>query len=460
MKELKCPQCGSVFSVDEADYASILNQVKNAEFEAEIERRMSELNSRHKAEQELASSKAEQNFQKKLTQKELELGAKEAEIGRVKNEKETELAKVRSEKDAEIARLRSQLENIGAQKDSERSIALAEKDKQIAELNSAIAQQDSKMRIAVMEERNKSQQSLQAKESEIAQLKSEAELEKSRAKIHEAELVKHHENELKAKQELVDYYKDLKTKMSTKMVGETLEIHCSTLFNQMLRPMMPNAYFEKDNDAADGTKGDFIFRDSEEGTEYVSIMFEMKNEMDTTATKHRNEDFFKKLDEDRRKKGCEFAVLVSLLEPDNELYNGGIVDVSYRYPKMYVIRPQFFIPMITLLVQTSKKSLEYKRQLIMAQSKEVDVTNFENSLLDFQDKFGRNYRLASEKFKTAIDEIDKSIAHLQKIKDALIGSENNLRLANDKAQDLTIKKLTRNNPTMKQKFEEAREKEV
>lgn len=411
MKELKCPHCGSVFSVDEADYASILNQVKNAEFEAEIERRMRELNSRHKVEQELASNKAEQNFQKKLTQKELELVAKEAEIGR----------------------LRSQLENIGAQKDSE-------------------------MRIAVMEERNKSHQSLLAKDSEIAQLKSEAELEKSRAKIHEAELVKHHESELKAKQELVDYYKDLKTKMSTKMVGETLEIHCSTLFNQMLRPMMPNAYFEKDNDAADGTKGDFIFRDSEEGTEYVSIMFEMKNEMDTTATKHRNEDFFKKLDEDRRKKGCEFAVLVSLLEPDNELYNGGIVDVSYRYPKMYVIRPQFFIPMITLLVQTSKKSLEYKRQLIMAQSKEVDVTNFENSLLDFQDKFGRNYRLASEKFKTAIDEIDKSILHLQKIKDALIGSENNLRLANDKAQDLTIKKLTRNNPTMKQKFEEVRGK--
>jgi len=224
-----------------------------------------------------------------------------------------------------------------------------------------------------------------------------------------------------------------------------------------LRPMMPNAYFEKDNDASDGTKGDFIFRDSEEGTEYVSIMFEMKNEMDTTATKHKNEDFFKKLDDDRRKKGCEFAVLVSLLEPDNELYNGGIVDVSHRFPKMYVIRPQFFIPMITLLVQTSKKSLEYKKQLILAQSKEVDVTNFENSLLDFQDKFGRNYRLASEKFKTAIDEIDKSIAHLQKIKDALIGSENNLRLANDKAQDLTIKKLTRNNPTMKQKFDEARE---
>ncbi|MBR5297513.1 MAG: DUF2130 domain-containing protein [Parabacteroides sp.] len=456
MKELKCPQCGSVFSVDEADYASIVNQVKNAEFEAEVERRMKELDFRHKAEQELASSKAEQSFQKKLTQKELELNAKDLEIGRVRNEKESEITRLKGEKDAEIARLRALLENIEKQKDSERSLALAQKDKAIAELSATIEQQDSKLQIAVLEERNKSQQSLQEKESEIAKLKSEAELEKSRAQVHEAELIKRHEAELRTKQEMVDYYKDLKTRMSTKMVGETLEIHCSTQFNQMLRPIMPNAYFEKDNDAADGTKGDFIFRDSEDGTEYISIMFEMKNEMDTTATKHKNEDFLKKLDDDRRKKKCEFAVLVSLLEPDNELYNGGIVDVSYKYPNMYVIRPQFFIPIITLLVQTSKKSLEYKKKFLLAQSKEVDVTNFENSLLEFQDKFGRNYRLASEKFKTAIDEIDKSITHLQKIKDALIGSENNLRLANDKAQDLTIKKLTRHNPTMKQKFEEAR----
>ena len=244
--------------------------------------------------------------------------------------------------------------------------------------------------------------------------------------------------------------------MSTKMVGETLEMHCSTLFNQTLRSVMPNAYFEKDNDASSGSKGDFIFRDSEDGIEYVSIMFEMKNEMDTTSTKHKNEDFLKKLNDDRNKKGCEYAVLVSLLEQDNELYNGGIVDVSHRYPKMYVIRPQFFIPIITLLVQTSKKSLEYKRELALAKSKEVDVTNFENSLLDFQEKFGKNYRLASEKFNTAIQEIDKSISHLQKIKEALIGSENNLRLANNKAQDLSIKKLTKNNPTMRQKFEDAK----
>ncbi len=445
MKELKCPKCGSVFTVDEADYASIVEQVKTAEFDAEVGRRMAELDLRHKMEQELASSRAEQDFQKKMMLKEKEFDRKIEEFGRI-----------RTEKDSEIASLQNRLKTIESQKDSEKSLAMAEMEKKIAELNSTIRQQEAKQQIALMEERSKLQKSLQAKDSEIERLKSDAELEKSRAQVHEAELIKRHETELRDKQELIDYYKDLKTRMSTKMVGETLETHCSTQFNQMLRPMMPNAYFEKDNDAADGTKGDFIFRDSEGGVEYVSIMFEMKNEMDTTATKHKNEDFLKKLDDDRKKKGCEFAVLVSLLEPDNELYNGGIVDVSHRYPKMYVIRPQFFIPMITLLVQTSKKSLEYKRQLIMAQNKEVDVTNFEKSLLEFQEKFGKNYRLASEKFKTAIDEIDKSISHLQKIKDALLGSENNLRLANDKAQDLTIKRLTRNNPTMKQKFEDAR----
>ncbi|MBQ4063393.1 MAG: DUF2130 domain-containing protein [Bacteroidaceae bacterium] len=445
MKELKCPKCGNLFTIDEADYASIVSQVKNAEFDAEVERRMSELDSRHKAEQELAATKAAQKFQQQLSQKDLEIGEKVAEIGRIKGEK-----------DNEIVLLKNRLQSIESQKESEKNVAMAELEKRITELKFTVQQYESKLQMALMEERGKAQHAMQEKDAEIARLKSDAELEKSRAQIHEADLIKQHQIELRNKQELVDYYKDLKTRMSTKMVGETLEIHCSTQFNQMLRPMMPNAYFEKDNDAADGTKGDFIFRDHEDGVEYVSIMFEMKNEMDTTATKHRNEDFFKKLDDDRRKKGCEFAVLVSLLEPDNELYNGGIVDVSYKYPKMYVIRPQFFIPLITLLVQTSKKSLEYKKQLILAQNKEVDVTNFENALLDFQDKFGRNYRIASDKFRTAIEEIDKSIAHLQKIKDALIGSENNLRLANDKAQDLTIKRLTRNNPTMKQKFDDAR----
>ena len=434
MKELKCPKCGNVFKVDEADYAFIVSQVKTAEFEAEINRRLSELHERHKAEQELATAKTEQTFQSQLSKKELELGAK----------------------DAEIERLKSQLAQIEAQKKTEMATALAAKDQEIAQLNSTIAQSDSKMHLAVMEERNKAQQTVQAKDNEITQLRSAVELEKREAQIHEAALIKQHEDQLRMKQEQVDYYKDMKTKLSTKMVGETLEQHCSIQFEQFIRPLMPNAYFDKDNDATDGTKGDFIFRDSEDGTEYISIMFEMKNEMDTTATKHKNDDFLKKLDEDRRKKGCEFAVLVSLLEAENDLYNNGIVNKSHLYPKMYVIRPQFFVPFINLLVQASKKSLEYKKQLILAQSKEVDVTNFENQLEEFKDKFGKNYRLASEKFHTAIDEIDKTIDHLQKVRKALVGSEDNLRLANDKAEGLTIRKLTYKNPTMKAKFEEAR----
>ena len=418
MKELKCPKCGSVFSVDEADYAFILSQVKNQEFEAELRRRMTEIDSRHKAEQQLASAK----------------------------------------KEAEIAQLRSRLEAIAAQKESEKNLALAAKEQQIAQLNATIEQHQSNLQIALLNKQREAQEIIQRKDSQIQQLKSDADLEKSQAQIRESELIKRHQHELQAKQELVEYYKDLKTRMSTKMVGETLEIHCSTLFNQLLRPVMPFAYFEKDNDATDGTKGDFIFRDSEGGTEYVSIMFEMKNEMDTTATKHKNEDFLKKLDEDRRKKNCEFAVLVSLLEPESELYNGGIVDMSHRYPKMYVIRPQFFIPLITLLVQTSKKSLEYKRQLLLAQSKEVDVTNFENKLLDFKNKFGRHYELASKKFDDAIKQIDDTIAKLLKVKENLLGSENNLRLANQDTEELTIRKLTYKNPTMKAKFDEAREK--
>lgn len=407
MKELICPNCHKAFTVDEADYASIVNQIRNSEFTAEIERRIEELHEQHKAEAQLAAVKAEKAYQTELSKKDMSLTQKEAEI---------------------------------------------------AKLKSAISESDSKMKIAVMEEQRKAQENIQGKEAEIAQLKANAELSKQAAAIHENNIKEQYELKLKNAQELVDYYKDLKTRMSTKMIGESLEIHCSTQFNTMMRPLLPNAYFEKDNDISGGSKGDFIFRDfAADGTEYVSIMFEMKNEADDTTNKHKNEEFFKKLDADRRAKNCEFAVLVTLLEPDSELYNGGIVDVSHKYDKMYVIRPQFFLPIISLLVQTSKKSLEYKQQLAIAQSQSIDVTNFENQLLDFQDKFGKNYRLASEKFHTAIEEIDKSIQHLQKIKDALLGSENNLRLANDKAEALTIKKLTRNNPTMTAKFEEARQ---
>lgn len=446
MKELKCPNCGNFFTVDEADYASIVNQVRNAEFEAEMERRIADLHKQHQTEQQVIEANALNKYQQELNKKAEE---------QIRMEKDWQAAI--AQKDAELVRLQSELNVVEQKKQSELSLAIAGKEKEISDLKSAIRDKDSALEIAVLKEQQKAQEDIKSKEAEIALLKAAAELDKQNATIQENALKDRYEARLKLKQEEVDYYKDLKARMSTKMIGETLEIHCSTQFNQMLRPMMPNAYFEKDNDASGGTKGDFIFRDfGEDGTEYVSIMFEMKNEADETATKHKNEDFLKKLDTDRRVKGCEFAVLVSLLEPDNELYNGGIVDMSYRYDKMYVIRPQFFIPMITLLVQTSKKGLEYRQQLAIAQKQSIDVSNFESQLEDFRERFGKNYRLASEKFKTAIDEIDKSIQHLNKIKEALVGSEYNLRLANDKAEALTIKKLTRGNPTMKAKFEEAR----
>ncbi len=444
-RELKCPNCNKTFTVDEADYASIVTQVKNAEFQAEIERQVKEINSRFRLEQDLATERVKNDFQNQLVQKEHDWESKEREFEKLKFEKESE-----------IEQLKSRINLFEEQKKNEIALAISNKDQIIAQLSATIKETDLKVQTRLLEERNKSNETIQNISTQLAQARNEVELEKNKAKIHESELIKRHEQELKDKQELIDYYKDYKSKLSTKMIGESLETHCSTQFNQLLRPIMPHAYFEKDNTSIDGTKGDFIFRDSEEGIEYISIMFEMKNEMDTTASKHKNEDFFKKLDEDRKKKKCEFAVLVSTLEPDNELYNGGIVDVSYRYDKMYVVRPQLFIPIITLLVQTSKKSLAYKKELEIARSQSIDVTNFENSLLEFQDKFGRNYRLASEKFRLAIEEIDKSINHLQKIKDTLIGSENNLRLANEKAQDLSIKKLTKNNPTMAQKFKEAR----
>lgn len=399
MHELICPNCGKPFHVDEADYAFILNQVKGAEFDAEVSRRITELHRQQQAEEKLRAAETEKQYQDALFRKD----------------------KVIGEKENEITRLLSQISS--------------QDDRKKLELNEALAK----------------------KEVEIAQLKADAEMEKSRLTLRANSLREEYEGKLKLAQEQVDYYKDLKIRMSTKMVGETLEAHCSTIFNGEMRPLFPNAYFEKDNDASGGSKGDFIFRDYDDGIEYISIMFEMKNEMDETATKHKNEDFFKKLDTDRTAKGCEYAVLVSLLEPDSELYNGGIVDVSYRYPKMYVIRPQFFKSMITLLVNAAKKTVEYKRELALTRQQNIDVTNFENQLMAFKDAFGRNYRIASEKFKTAIDEIDKSIAHLQKIKEALTGSENQLRLANDKAEDLTIKKLTRGNPTMKAKFGDARE---
>ena len=398
MNEIKCPKCGNVFSVDEADYASIANQIRNNEFNEELARRTAEQEKRFTIKQELELNKKELEFRKILEKKEQE----------------------------------------------------------ISRLGTEVARNDSLRKMAVLETENSFREKLQAKDTEIAELKGKMTSEKDAAIIREKSLADKYNSQLKEKQELIDYYKDLKTRMSTKMVGETLEIHCSTEFNRMRMSMYPRAYFEKDNDIRGGTKGDFVFRDyDEDGTEYISVMFEMKNEMDGTAVKHKNEDFFAKLDKDRNEKGCEYAVLVSLLEPDSELYNAGIVDISYRFPKMYVIRPQFFMPIISLLTQAAKNSLGYRKALAIAQKQSVDVTNFEEQLNDFKSKFANNYRLASEKFRKAIEEIDKTIDHLQKIKDALLGSENNLRLANNKAEELTIKRLTRNNPTMKAKFEEA-----
>ncbi len=434
MKELKCPKCGSVFTVDEADYASILNQVRNAEFEADLHKRLEELKGRQEAEQKAKDALTREDFGRKIQSKDLEINNKEQEINRLK----------------------AKLQGFEDMKTLELSNALAAKELIISGLKSDISRSAADKENAILKARDEMKATIGEKEKEIADLRMMNTLAQSQSQLEKNAIKEEYEAKLRLAQEQVDYYKDMKIKMSTKMVGESLEAHCATIFNGTMRPMFPYAYFEKDNDASGGSKGDFIFRDYEDGMEYVSIMFEMKNEMEDTAHKHKNEDFFKKLDADRTAKKCEYAVLVSLLEPENELYNNGIVDVSYRYPKMYVIRPQFFMPLITLLVNASKKSIEYQKELAVARSQSVDVTNFEAKLVEFKEKFGNNYRLASEKFRKAIDEIDKSIAALQKTKDALLSSENNLRLANDKAEGLTIKKLTYKNPTMKAKFDEAR----
>ncbi len=403
MAELKCPKCGTTFKVDDTSYADILNQVRNHEFEAELEKRLEQsLRSEKQSHQaEIAELKA------KFEQASTELKAK---LAQSKTELEAKLAQSKTEQELAIARATAPIER---ERDSLKNSLVA-------------AQNEAKLNL---------------------------ETANSRAKRSEAALITKYESALKLKEEENERLKDLKSKLSTKMVGETLEQHCQTEFNRIRAAAFPHAYFEKDNDARTGSKGDYIFRElDEDGNEIVSIMFEMKNENETTATKHKNEDFFKELDKDRREKNCEYAILVSLLESDSELYNTGIVDVSYRYEKMYVIRPQFFIPIITLLRNAALSSLQYKQELAVVRSQNIDITHFEENMEKFKVGFARNYDLASRKFKTAIDEIDKTINSLQKTKDALLSSENNLRLANNKAEELTIKRLTRGNPTMAQKF--------
>lgn len=426
MNQIKCPKCGEVFKIDETAYAAIVKQVRDSEFQSELESREKLFETEKNTAVKLAKEESAREKEHSLYELNQVIENLKSQIESDKKDRDIELKDIVSEKDREIERLKAQISANEKDKTIEISKAIAEKDREIAE-----------------------------KESNIAELKGEIKSAQKDIEIKEKTLKAEFDAQLKAKDETIEFYKDLKTKMSTKMIGETLEQHCEIEFNKLRSTGFQNAYFEKDNDARTGSKGDYIFKESTaDGIEFISIMFEMKNEMDTTATKKKNEDFFKELDKDRREKNCEYAVLVSLLESDNELYNSGIVDVSYKYEKMYVIRPQFFIPMITLLRNAAFNSIRYRQELALVRSQNIDITHFEEDMNDFKDKFSRNYRLASEKFKKAIDEIDKTISHLQKTKDALLSSENNLRLANNKAEELSIKKLTRNNPTMAAKFAE------
>jgi len=401
MNEISCPHCNKAFKVDETGYANILKQVRDSEFDKQLQERL-----------ELAS-KEKQNA--------IEL-TKEKTI--------------------------NQMRDDASKKIKEASESLAERDKMIAQLKAQIDANEMKEKLAINEAVNNI-------EKERDELKNNLKEVRLKSELAENSLKDKYETQIKDRDDAIERLKDMKARLSTKMIGETLEIHCETEFNRIRSTAFPNAYFEKDNDARSGSKGDYIFKDEDiEGTEIVSIMFEMKNESDTTATKKKNEDFFKELNKDREEKKCEYAVLVSLLESDSELYNSGIVDVSYQYPKMYVIRPQFFIPIITLLRNASMKSLEFKNELARVREQNIDITNFEDDLEQFKEAFGKNYNLASKKFESAIASIDKSIDQLQKTKDALLGTERNLRLANDKAHGVTIKKLTRKNPTMAAKFEQ------
>lgn len=423
MQEIKCPKCGEVFQIDEAGYAEIVKQIRNREFNDELQRQKSAMDSEKKMAVELAVSKA--NSQK------------EDEINKLKNQ---------------LAAQNNELNNMKDKSAAELKIALSEKEQQITQLKSTIDANKSKTELEI-------KTALQEKDSLIADLQNKLKLEKSESQLRETNLKQQYDIQLKAKDETIAFYKDFKAKESTKQIGEDLEQYCLSEFNKNRAIGFQNAYFEKDNEVSktSGSKGDFIFRDfSGEGDdkiEFISIMFEMKNQADETATKHKNEDFFKELDKDRNEKNCEYAVLVSMLEEDNDYYNTGIVDVSYKYPKMYVIRPQFFIQLITILRNAALNSLEYKREIAQIKNQNIDITNFESDLNLFKDKFLNNVDLAMRQHSSAIDEIDKAIKTLQKIRDLFEKSDNNLRLANNKLEDLTIKKLTRNNPTMKEKFD-------
>ncbi|WP_022907107.1 DUF2130 domain-containing protein [Curtobacterium sp. B18] len=455
--EIKCPHCGQTFTVDEAGYADIARQVRDREFDKQLHERLTLADEDKRSAIEIVEAKAAVELERAASSNQAEVQKLKAQLESREVEQKLAVAEALSELERERDLLSGELDKAKSESRSAADLAearlaaelqkaAAAKDAEVQRLTSELKATEVSQKLAVTEAVSLVQQERDEYRSSFER----SELEKQLA---ETSLKDKYETQLRDREEQIERLRDLKAKLSTKMVGETLEQHCEIEFNRIRATAFPRAYFEKDNDARSGSKGDYIFRDEDPaGTEIVSIMFEMKNESDTTATKKKNEDFFKELDKDRAEKNCEYAILVSLLEPENDLYNTGIVDVSYRFPKMYVIRPQFFIPLITLLRDAALNALAYKSELALVKAQNIDITNFENDLDSFKTAFGKNYELAARRFHTAIDEIDKSIDRLQKAKEALLGSERNLRLANDKAQDVTIKKLTRKNPTMASKF--------
>ena len=447
MQEIKCPKCGEIFQVDESGYAEIVRQVRDKEFRQELERRETELTEKKDSELRLVRAEQERVLEARLAEQKEAASKRELEQKEESAERERRL---REEAEKRERELREETEK----REREQREAAERSRQELTELRAELDRAQQAQELAVIRAMQDREKQLADSRSETDRLRAELELQAQQSKLNENTLIERQRNELRVRDEEIERLKDFKTRQSTKMVGESLEQHCLTQFNSVRMMSFPNAYFEKDNDARTGSKGDFIFRESADGVEFISIMFEMKNETDTTSTKHKNEDFFKELDKDRCEKKCEYAVLVSLLESDSELYNGGIVDVSYRYPKMFVIRPQFFIPLISLLRNAALSSLSYRRELSIIRDRECDLTNFEDNINTFKESFARNYRIASDRFKTAIEEIDKTILHLQKTKDALLSSENNLRIANNKADELSIKRLTRNAPTVRAMLED------
>lgn len=442
MNEIKCPHCGTVFTINETEYSQLLAQVRGNEFEKEIHERLE----REKA---LLTEKSKNDLQLQASQKDQEIRDLSQQLEQLKQIQNFDKQKALAEKDSQIATLKAELEKLSDQNALKLQAALSDKDKEVQYLQAKLDKQ-------ALSHENELQKTLSSLEKERDAVKTQLALQEKETELQLSSVRNDYEAQLKAANEQVAFYKDFKAQQSTKAIGESLEVYAETEFNKVRSYAFPNAYFGKDNEVskASKSKGDFIFREKDEnGIEILSIMFEMKNEADTTKTKHKNSDFYKELDKDRREKKCEYAVLVSMLEADNDYFNTGIVDVSHEYEKMYVVRPQFFIQLIGLLRNAALNSLKYKQELALVREQNIDITHFEEDLETFKSAFARNYELASRKFKTAIDEIDKTISHLQKTKDALLSSENNLRLANNKVEDVTIKKLTRKNPTMKAKFD-------